>query len=164
MSETDAKELSAKGPQVMKQEALQRLGTWHSPLPEMLSATLASDITGYPVYDRKLLDTTLLQDAGNNTIIGDAAHPMSPFKGQGANQALLDALALARKISITCGPDSNWREIGLRKMILTEFEKEMVERTTAKVEGSAQAAKLLHSDAVLHEGDEPRGRGLRVNP
>ncbi|MBP6925618.1 MAG: FAD-dependent monooxygenase [Candidatus Pacebacteria bacterium] len=161
--EDEAKELSAKGQEAMKQEALQRLGTWHSPIPEMLSATLATDITGYPVYDRKILDATLLQDAGNITIIGDAAHPMSPFKGQGANQALLDALALARKISTVCGPDSNWREIGLRKMVLTEFEKEMIKRTTAKVEGSAKAVELLHSDAVLHEGDEPRGRGLNID-
>lgn len=163
MSETDAKKLSAQGAKAMKQEGLQRLREWHSPIPEMLSATRESDITGYPVYDRKLLDIKLLKQAGNVTLIGDAAHPMSPFKGQGANQALLDALTLARKIQIVCDSGSKWREVGLRKTVLTEFEKEMVKRTASKVQDSAKAAQLLHSNAVLHEGDEPRGRGLNVN-
>lgn len=160
MTESEAYELNQKGPDAMKQEALRRLSAWHEPIPEMLRATQVSDITGYPVYDREILDTTLLENAGNVTLIGDAAHPMSPFKGQGANQALLDALTLARSIADTCGPNSKWRELGLRKTLLTNFEKEMIIRTSSKVRDSAKAVKLLHSDAVLHEGDEPRMRGL----
>jgi len=162
LSESKAKELSKRGAKAMKDEACKRL-QWHNPIPQILSATLESQITGYPVYDRKLLDSNLLQNAGSITLIGDAAHPMSPFKGQGANQALLDALNLARKISAKCGPRSDWREIGLRKSILNTFEKEMLIRTASKVQDSAKAAQFLHCDAVLHEGDEPRGRGLRMN-
>jgi salicylate hydroxylase len=86
---------------------------------------------------------------------------MSPFKGQGANQALLDALMLARAISKGCRPLSQWREVGVRKNVLTEFESEMLERSATKVKDSAEAAQFLHSEIVLHEGDEPRGRCLK---
>lgn len=160
LTEAEAKGLSARGVGAMKAEALARLNGWHDPVPQLLARTPESLITGYPAYDRKLLDPELLAGAGNATLIGDAAHPMSPFKGQGANQALLDALMLARKISVGCGPESAWREVGLRKSVLNDFEKEMVERSRAKVLGSEEAARLLHSSAVLHEGDEPRGRNL----
>ena len=95
------------------------------------------------------------------TLIGDAAHPMSPFKGQGANQALLDALALARGILKNCRPLSNWREIGLRESVLTEFESEMLERSATKVNDSAAAAQYLHSENVLQEGDKPRGSCIK---
>jgi len=160
MTESEAKTLSSQGVQAMKDESLRRLGTWHDPIPQMLAATDASDITGYPVYDREILDPALLIGAGNVTLIGDAAHPMSPFKGQGANQALLDALTLARSITTACGPESNWREKGLRNSVLESFEKEMIQRTASKVRDSAKAVRLLHSDAVLHEGNAPRGRGI----
>ena len=36
----------------------------------------------------------------------------------------------------------------------------MLERSALKVRDSAKAVKLLHSDAVLHDGDTPRGRGI----
>lgn len=37
----------------------------------------------------------------------------------------------------------------------------MLQRTATKVKDSAAAAQFLHSDVVLHEGDEPRGRCLK---
>lgn len=157
LSEKKAKELSTKGVKALKEEACKRT-QWHNPIPQILEATPENQISGYPVYDRKLLTPELLKKGTKSTLIGDAAHPMSPFKGQGANQALLDALSLAREITKGCKPLSKWRETGIRKNVLTAFESEMLERSASKVKDSAEAAQLLHSKIVLYEGDGPRGK------
>jgi 2-polyprenyl-6-methoxyphenol hydroxylase-like FAD-dependent oxidoreductase len=156
MKEDEAKVLSAKGAYALKEEACRRI-QWHEPIPSILAATAETNISGYPVYDRELLQTEWMKSAGPITLIGDAAHPMSPFKGQGANQALLDALALVRRIYIDCKSSNKWRAIGLRAQILTEFEKEMMTRSAVKVKESRAAAEFLHSDVVLQEGNITRG-------
>ncbi|RZK10506.1 MAG: FAD-dependent monooxygenase, partial [Flavobacterium sp.] len=160
MSEKEAKKLSAKGAEALKEEASRRT-QWHAPIPQIINATLANHISGYPVYDRELLSSELLKKAGKATLIGDAAHPMSPFKGQGANQALLDALSLAREIYKQCQPQSQWRKTGIRATVLTAFETEMIKRSAVKVEDSAAAAQFLHSEIALYKGNEPRGKVLK---
>lgn len=159
MPENEAKDLSAQGIKVLKEEAIRRT-QWHDPIPQIVAATPETQISGYPVYDRELLKPELLNKGNRVTLIGDAAHPMSPFKGQGANQALLDALSLARAISKGCR-SSEWRKHGIRESILNEFEREMLERSAVKVKDSANAAQLLHSEIVLQEGDSPRGRCVK---
>jgi 2-polyprenyl-6-methoxyphenol hydroxylase-like FAD-dependent oxidoreductase len=157
MLEKEAKALSAQGAQALKREAVRRT-QWHDPIPQILAATLEAQISGYPVYDRALLTSELLKKRTHVTLIGDAAHPMSPFKGQGANQALLDALSLARGIYKECNTTSRWKETGIRKSVLANFESEMLVRSASKVKGSAEAALLLHSEIVLQEGNGPRGK------
>ncbi len=159
MPEKEAKALSALGPGALKDEACRRT-QWHDPVPQILAATPETRISGYPVYDRELLQPKLLAKGGPVTLIGDAAHPMSPFKGQGANQALLDALSLARAIARGCRT-SQWKTSGIRESVLNEFELEMLGRSAVKVKDSAEAAALLHSEIVLHESDSPRGRRLK---
>ncbi len=160
ISEKDAKTLSTLGPKALKEEACKRT-QWHTPIPQILAATLETQISGYPVYDRELLTSELLEKGKQATLIGDAAHPMSPFKGQGANQALIDALTLARGIYKGCNSESEWKKNGVRKSVLTEFESEMLKRSAIKVTDSAEAAQFLHSEKVLHESNEPRGQRLK---
>jgi 2-polyprenyl-6-methoxyphenol hydroxylase-like FAD-dependent oxidoreductase len=154
--EAEAKALSEKGVKALKEEAIRRT-PWHSPIPEMLNATPESLISGYPAYDREILTSEHFSNAGAATLIGDAAHPMSPFKGQGANQALLDALVLARMVYKECLTSEKWKEEGLRTTVLASFESSMLERSATKVRDSAAAAEFLHTDVVLLEGNETRG-------
>ena len=92
MEESEATELSRLGPSALKAEALKRCGQWHDPIPSLLSETKEHLITGYPCYDRALVDKQVFREGCNDTpasacssfvtMLGDAAHPMSPFKGQ----------------------------------------------------------------------------------
>jgi hypothetical protein len=81
MTEKEAKELSAQGPAKRRSNCRTQ---WHDPIPQILLATQVH-VSGYPVYDRELLHSELLKNAGKVTLI-EMQQPMSPFKGQGANQ------------------------------------------------------------------------------
>lgn len=55
-----------------------------------------SPVYMHPVYDRDPIDRWT---SARVALLGDAAHPMTPFGGQGANQAIQDAAELATQIS-----------------------------------------------------------------
>jgi 2-polyprenyl-6-methoxyphenol hydroxylase-like FAD-dependent oxidoreductase len=65
---------------------------WHPLVRSIVAATDPDSIKPRGYYDRE--PTKQVRD-GNVWLIGDAAHPMSPFQGEGANTAMVDAVALA---------------------------------------------------------------------
>ena len=56
----------------------------------------------WALYDREPLPTWT---AGRLTLLGDAAHPMLPHLGQGANQSIEDGMALATILANDDGAD-----------------------------------------------------------
>lgn len=103
-SESDARNLASQPPHVLLATARRLCHGWSALVGVLLADTRPDDVCGYPVYDRDVVSCEAMVDAagrvgGRVVVIGDAAHPMTPFKGQGANQALLDAVDLARHVA-----------------------------------------------------------------
>merc|ERR1711908_267201 len=156
-----AARILSKDPAALKAEIVRRCEKWHEPIPALLQSTPLDSMSGYPVYDRDLLDpdvlrtpqTAAIQTTGAQsnpqrrvTVLGDAAHPMSPFKAQGANQALYDAAQLAEIMKD--GVQRHGPHTGL-DIALPRFEQRMLTRATRMVLGSREKAKELHSALAL---------------
>lgn len=76
-----------------KNELLRIYRGWHTPIEPLIEATPEAAILRNDIYDRPPLRRWGAQRV---TLLGDAAHPMTPNLGQGACQALEDAVVLAR--------------------------------------------------------------------
>jgi 2-polyprenyl-6-methoxyphenol hydroxylase-like FAD-dependent oxidoreductase len=70
----------------------------------------------------------------NLTMLGDAAHLMPPYAGEGVNMAMLDALELAQ--CLTSFPDT--------LSAITAYEKQM------RIRASETAGMTMESTAILH--------------
>lgn len=79
-----------------KQHLLKLFANWHAPIADLIQSTPESEILHHDIYDLSSLPHWSL---GRITLLGDAAHAMTPNLGQGACQAIEDAAVLARQIS-----------------------------------------------------------------
>jgi len=81
-------------PQTGRKERLLKLfSACHAPVADVIEATDEAAILHNDIYDRPPLAHW---SKGRVTLLGDAAHAMTPNLGQGAGQAIEDALVLAR--------------------------------------------------------------------
>jgi 2-polyprenyl-6-methoxyphenol hydroxylase-like FAD-dependent oxidoreductase len=111
---------------------------WAAPVPEIVAGTPENAILQNDIIDRPPLPWW---GRGTVTLLGDAAHPTTPNLGQGACQALEDAVVLAH-----CLGETRPIEASLRK-----YEAMRLARTTEIVRTSWQTGKVLQLDSPALE-------------
>jgi 2-polyprenyl-6-methoxyphenol hydroxylase-like FAD-dependent oxidoreductase len=112
------------------------LAAWHDPIPSVAAATPPGALTRLPIHDRP---PAKVWGRGRVTLLGDAAHPMTPNLGQGAAQALEDAVALAEALTHAGEPVT----------ALREYERRRIPRTTMIVNRSRQLGRIAHLRSPL---------------
>ena len=110
-----------------------RFAVWHHPVPMLLGEAHEADLLHHDLYDLAPLSTYV---EGRVALVGDAAHAMTPNLGQGACQALEDAVVLAR-----CATDSDLAAYDAARRPRTT----MISRRSARI---GQLAQLESRPAV----------------
>jgi len=114
---------------------------WHKPIEAVIEATEPSTIIRADIYEMEPLDHWC---QGRIALMGDAGHPMTPNMGQGACQALEDAVVLG-----ACVQDVNDLPTALRV-----YEAKRIKRVN-------RVAKQSHRIGVLSQLEHPLACGVR---
>ncbi|NES64384.1 MAG: NAD(P)-binding protein [Okeania sp. SIO2D1] len=114
-----------------KSRVLQEFANWMEPIRELMEATDAERILEGPICDRLPLKQW---SYGRVTLLGDAAHPMAPSAGQGANTTFEDAYELAECL----------RNFPDRQTALANYDNRRIQRTAIIQTRSAEGEKRYY--------------------
>lgn len=116
----------AGGAAVSTEHLLRLFGSWHEPVRAVIEATPPDTTVRKDVYDRL---PTRTWARGRVALLGDAIHLMTPDLGQGACQAMVDAVTLADCLAQPGGVPAalvnyqrrRWRNAALTTMLARTF-------------------------------------------
>jgi 2-polyprenyl-6-methoxyphenol hydroxylase-like FAD-dependent oxidoreductase len=106
-----------------------------------LFENIATPFIPRPIYCMPLNQNW--ESLANLTMLGDAAHVMPPFAGEGVNMAMLDALELSE--CLTSDKNSTLQEA------ITHYETNMRKRASVIAQESLENGEIMHSENALTE-------------
>jgi 2-polyprenyl-6-methoxyphenol hydroxylase-like FAD-dependent oxidoreductase len=120
---------------------VRRFGGWHDPIPALLDAADPGAVLHHDLYELPPLKT---YTSGRLVLAGDAAHAMTPNLGQGAGQALEDAVVLGAVMASGNGLVGYDRQRRRRTQMITRRSR----RIGAAAQWASPAAVHLRDTAL----------------
>ncbi|KAK4066267.1 uncharacterized protein Triagg1_8099 [Trichoderma aggressivum f. europaeum] len=129
-------------------------GTWSEQVKDLISTavdeTLVTPNATQPSEPKPLYMLPIghtWESQPGVAIIGDAAHLMMPWAGEGVNLALWDSMDLANAIIQSWDKAENAAEFQqIMTPLVSEFDQKMFERSKREAEETWQNSKMLFSD------------------
>ena len=122
----------------IKQQLLKDFADWSPELKKYIEYA-SDDMLLRRIY--KLPIGFTWESNGNITLMGDAAHLMSPFAGEGVNMALYDAYLLASAIKTS-------QDL---KSAIAQYEEEMYAVSKVSAQGSQDNLEVMFSDTAAEQ-------------
>jgi salicylate hydroxylase len=110
---------------------------WYEDVQTFIHAAPSGQLFKWALFDR---DPLPRWTSGAVTLLGDAAHPMLPFLGQGAAMGIEDAMVLARALV----------EAGSLPVALARYEAARQERTSFVMRKSRETGRAYHRADIDH--------------
>lgn len=130
----------------VKAELQKRFAGWHAAVERTIEATPKDAIFRNDIADRPTLHPW---GQGRVTLLGDAAHPMTPNLGQGACMAIEDAVVLASALHELSDPAAALRLYEARRQERTDTVVNTARRFGRMGQWSSSFARAIR-DAMLH--------------
>jgi FAD-dependent urate hydroxylase len=132
-----------------KTHLLRYMDGWHGPIPAVLEATPADAVLYHDVSDLKALSSWT---DGRVVLLGDAAHAMTPDLGQGACQAIEDAVVLVNALA-------NHDSVGAALAAYQQARLPHTKRVQSQARNVGRVAQLSNPLAVV-----ARNNGMKLTP
>ena len=125
-----------------KAELLRLFKDWHDPIPSLIAATPRTKIHRADAF---FLDPLPTWGDGPATLLGDAAHPITPDLGMGICQVLEDVVVLAQSFKGNRDPASVFRKYEQARMPRTAAVSRMARRVARIGQREMSMAVMLRN-------------------